>query len=121
MVICRPERAQPILSSRTARSQFCHLERREANSVVPNGAKLILSSRTARSDGGISVLAPSHLTLHPSEQYNYSTTQSPIDALVVAVGHDEFRGINPRSLVTPEGVIFDVKGIYQKELIDGRL
>lgn len=47
--------------------------------------------------------------------------QTPFNAVVAAVGHDEFKEINPRTLVTPDGVVFDVKGIYDKALTDGRL
>jgi len=47
--------------------------------------------------------------------------QTPFNAVVAAVGHNEFKEINPRTLVTPDGVVFDVKGIYDKALTDGRL
>ena len=47
--------------------------------------------------------------------------QIPFNALVTAVGHDQFKKLDPRTLVTPDGVVFDVKGIYDKALTDGRL
>lgn len=43
------------------------------------------------------------------------------DALVVAVDHDAYRNIDPRALVTPNGIVFDVKGVFPKEKTDGRL
>jgi UDP-N-acetyl-D-galactosamine dehydrogenase len=49
---------------------------------------------------------------------------SQYDALVVAVGHEEFKtsGITClRSLTTLNGVVYDVKGIFAKEDVDGRL
>ncbi|MDR2153243.1 MAG: Vi polysaccharide biosynthesis UDP-N-acetylglucosamine C-6 dehydrogenase TviB [Helicobacteraceae bacterium] len=43
------------------------------------------------------------------------------DALVVAVAHKEFKEIDPRSLVKPDGAIYDVKGLYDRAQVDGRL
>jgi UDP-N-acetyl-D-galactosamine dehydrogenase len=43
------------------------------------------------------------------------------DALVLAVAHTQFNNIDIFSLVKQNHVIFDVKGILEKEKIDGRL
>ncbi|MBR6865123.1 MAG: nucleotide sugar dehydrogenase [Bacteroidales bacterium] len=43
------------------------------------------------------------------------------DACILAVAHNEFLGLDVRSLVRPGGVIYDVKGILPREIIDGRL
>lgn len=46
------------------------------------------------------------------------------DAIVVAVGHDEFRALGTagiRAFGKPESVIYDVKGILPKAEVDGRL
>ena len=44
------------------------------------------------------------------------------DAVILAVAHKEFKNINIRSLLSsPKGVVYDVKGILSKEVIDGRL
>jgi UDP-N-acetyl-D-galactosamine dehydrogenase len=48
------------------------------------------------------------------EKINYS-------ALILAVAHEKFRTIDVRSLVIPEGVIYDAKGVLPKSLIDKRL
>ena len=66
--------------------------------------------REVEEEYGISLLS----TLPESEQ-------KPFNAVVVAVGHNEFREIDPRSLVPSDGVVFDVKGIFDKNAIDGRL
>ena len=47
--------------------------------------------------------------------------QSSFDAIVLAVAHDEFKKLSIRKLLKDNGVIYDVKGLYQKELVDGRL
>ena len=43
------------------------------------------------------------------------------DACILAVAHNEFLGLDVRSMVRPGGVIYDVKGILPREIIDGRL
>lgn len=42
-------------------------------------------------------------------------------ALVLAVAHDEFLELNINSLLLDNYVIYDVKGIYDPAIIDGRL
>lgn len=42
-------------------------------------------------------------------------------AVVAAVGHKEFHDIDPRKWIKPKGVVYDVKGIFDRTLIDGRL
>lgn len=43
------------------------------------------------------------------------------DAVVLCVAHKEFLDLDIKSLVKDNGVIYDVKGILAKEIIDGRL
>ena len=43
------------------------------------------------------------------------------DASIFAVNHSKFASINPKKLIIPKGVIYDVKGIYPKEMSDLRL
>ncbi|MFO7764941.1 MAG: Vi polysaccharide biosynthesis UDP-N-acetylglucosamine C-6 dehydrogenase TviB [Pelovirga sp.] len=42
-------------------------------------------------------------------------------AAIAAVAHREFTGLNPRNLVSANGVVYDIKGMYDKEVTDGRL
>ncbi|KAA6232314.1 nucleotide sugar dehydrogenase [Chlorobium phaeovibrioides] len=42
-------------------------------------------------------------------------------AVVAAVGHNEFRDINPRIWLVENGIIYDVKGIYERSIPDARL
>jgi len=58
-------------------------------------------------------------------EYNL-TTQKEIpnmkfDGIILAVGHDEFKLINVLELLNSLHVIYDVKGILPKQLVDGRL
>jgi UDP-N-acetyl-D-galactosamine dehydrogenase len=46
---------------------------------------------------------------------------APYSAIVLAVSHKEFIHLNYKSLLAPNGVLFDVKAILPKELVDGRL
>lgn len=46
---------------------------------------------------------------------------SNFGAVIVAVGHKQFLELNPRSLISSNGVIYDVKGLYDKNISDERL
>lgn len=43
------------------------------------------------------------------------------DAIILAVAHKEFLKVNWKKYLNNNGVIYDVKGIFPKEMIDGRL
>jgi UDP-N-acetyl-D-galactosamine dehydrogenase len=43
------------------------------------------------------------------------------DAIIIAVAHQEFQHLNIRDLVKPRSVVYDVKGMLDKDLADGRL
>jgi UDP-N-acetyl-D-galactosamine dehydrogenase len=43
------------------------------------------------------------------------------DAVVLAVAHEKFKGLDVASLKKPHGVIFDVKAFLDPRIIDGRL
>ena len=43
------------------------------------------------------------------------------DAVILGVAHQEFLNLDVRSLTTPQGVVYDVKGVLDRSIIDGRL
>ena len=43
------------------------------------------------------------------------------DAVILAVAHREFQGIDVRSLVREGGVVYDVKGVLPRDVVDARL
>jgi len=43
------------------------------------------------------------------------------DAVILAVGHEKFRGLNLENIFREKHVIFDVKGFLPKEMVDARL
>jgi len=43
------------------------------------------------------------------------------DSIILGVAHNDFLNIDIKSLITDGGVVYDVKGILSRELIDGRL
>lgn len=53
-----------------------------------------------------------HLIAKPKNNY---------DAIILAVAHNEFLNMNLRDLVKPSGLVYDVKGILDKDLVDARL
>lgn len=48
-------------------------------------------------------------------------TESGFDAVILAVAHKEFLQLDVRALAQPNGVVYDVKGILPKNVIDARL
>lgn len=50
-----------------------------------------------------------------------SSISSSFDAVILAVAHKEFLEMNIKALTAENGVIYDVKGILPREIIDGRL
>ena len=50
------------------------------------------------------------------------TLKGQFDAVILAVAHEEFKKIEIRSLLNnPNGVVYDVKGMLDRNIIDGRL
>jgi len=47
--------------------------------------------------------------------------KSKFDSAILAVAHREFNSLDVKSLVKDSGVIYDVKGILDRKIIDGRL
>lgn len=66
---------------------------------------------------------------HVKHEYNISITncdmkilQGQFDTVILGVAHDEFKGLDIRSFLSSNnGVVYDVKGILNREFIDGRL
>ena len=46
--------------------------------------------------------------------------EGKFEAVILAVAHNEFREMDIRSL-TDNGVVYDVKGVLRREMVDGRL
>lgn len=53
----------------------------------------------------------------------YETLKGQFDAVILGVAHDEFKNKNVRDLLKDDekGVVYDVKGILDRGMIDGRL
>lgn len=47
--------------------------------------------------------------------------QHQFDAVVLGVAHNEFNGLNYKQLLLPNSVLYDVKGVLNAELVDGKL
>lgn len=58
-------------------------------------------------------------------EYNLDTVKElpnqKFDAVVLAVAHKEFRSLNFSSILSENGIVYDVKGFFDEESIDGRL
>lgn len=59
------------------------------------------------------------------KQYQIEISQSipeqKFDAIILAVGHNEFTDIDIRNMLKDNSVLYDVKGLLPKDLIDGGL
>ena len=49
------------------------------------------------------------------------STVKRYDACILAVAHEEFLAMDIRSIVKENGVVYDVKGILPRDIVDGRL
>lgn len=62
---------------------------------------------------------------HVKHEYGLTVTNDvptkKFDAVILAVAHKEFQSLDVKSFVKPNGVIYDVKGILPREIVDGRL
>ena len=62
---------------------------------------------------------------HVFQEYGVSVTNempmTQFDAVILAVAHNKFLDLNVKSFVKEGGVIYDVKGILPRDIIDGRL
>jgi UDP-N-acetyl-D-galactosamine dehydrogenase len=43
------------------------------------------------------------------------------DAVILAVAHEAFRSLDVKNLLSENGVVYDVKGFLDRELVDARL
>lgn len=50
-----------------------------------------------------------------------SLTLNLYDAVILAVAHNEFQNLDVKTLLKPNGVVYDVKGVLSRDVIDGRL
>ena len=62
---------------------------------------------------------------HVEKEYHVSIVnklpEDHYDAVILAVAHKEFLDIDIPSLLKPNGLVYDVKGILPRNIIDGRL
>ncbi len=62
---------------------------------------------------------------HVKHEYGIGITNTlpkgQYDAIILAVSHDQFKALDIKQLLSPNGVIYDVKGILPRDIIDGRL
>lgn len=74
--------------------------------------------KAAKKQGGISIII--------KKEYRFELTHSidniKYQALVLAVAYNEFKTLELEALkISDESVVYDIKGIWDKEKVDGRL
>ena len=73
----------------------------------------------------ITVFDPWANAEHVMHEYGVAVTnklpKEQFDTVILAVAHKEFLDMDVKAFVKPNGVIYDVKGILPREIVDGRL
>lgn len=77
-------------------------------------------------DVNISIYDPWADPADVKHEYNWDcvksiSTNDQFDAVLLAVAHNEFNDLNIKSMCKDNAVIYDVKGMLPKELVDARL
>lgn len=73
---------------------------------------------------GVSVFDPQADKVQVSREYGINieeTIEGKYDAVILAVAHEEFLRLNWKEIRDATSVIYDVKSVLPKELVDGRL
>lgn len=73
----------------------------------------------------ITIYDPWANAAHVEEEYHVQIVNTlpddSYDVIILAVAHKEFLSINLKSMLRDNGLIYDVKGILPRDIIDGRL
>ena len=64
---------------------------------------------------------PERVRREYSTQVTGILPEGPFDAVVLAVAHQEFKTLDVRKLAREGGVVYDVKGVLPRNLVDARL
>ena len=54
-------------------------------------------------------------------QVTNTQPEETFDAIILAVAHNEFKNLDVKSLLKEGGVVYDVKGVLDRDVVDGRL
>ena len=70
-------------------------------------------------------LVKKNVKVHVKHEYGIDVTnelpKEKYDAVILAVAHKEFMDLDVRSLVRENGVVYDVKGVLDRGIVDARL
>lgn len=73
----------------------------------------------------ITVYDPWANAAHVEEEYHVpvmnTLSDDKFDVVILAVAHKEFLSLDIRSMLRENGLVYDVKGILPRDIIDGRL
>lgn len=65
--------------------------------------------------------SPEHVDHEYGVQVTNALPQERFDAIILAVAHNEFKNLDVKSLLNDGGVVYDVKGVLDRGVVDGRL
>jgi UDP-N-acetyl-D-galactosamine dehydrogenase len=75
-------------------------------------------------DIAVDIYDPWADAMEVEHEYKLTLSESPAedyDAIVLAVAHKEFLNMDLRGLLKSEGILYDVKGVLPKTMVDARL
>ena len=64
---------------------------------------------------------PSQVSLEYGLEVQNELPIAKFDAVILAVAHAEFKNLDVRNLLNESGVVYDVKGVLDRDVVDGRL
>ena len=93
--------------------------------VLVKNAKILIYHTLREYTPNITVFDPWANTEHVFQEYGVTVTNEKpneqYDAVILAVAHNEFLDMDVKAFAKEGGVIYDVKGILPRDIIDGRL
>ncbi len=92
---------------------------------IRNTKVVDIYSMLSRYTPNITVYDPWANAEHVMKEYNTpivnTLPDSKFDVVILAVAHKEFIGLDIKSMLKENGLVYDVKGILPRDIVDGRL
>ena len=92
---------------------------------IRNTKVVDIYSKLNKYTSNITVFDPWANAEHVMKEYNTpivnTLPDSKFDVVILAVAHKEFLALDIRSMLNDNGIVYDVKGILPRDIVDGRL
>ena len=92
---------------------------------IRNTKVVDIYTKLSRYTSNITIFDPWANAEHVMHEYHTQiVTRLPeekFDVVILAVAHNEFLALDLKSLLNPNGIVYDVKGVLPRDIVDGRL